>query len=181
MQINNLAHVITEVFYVPDLKKNLFKYRSTTGERISYPNPTQPMQSISPRERTHHCNHYVTQSHVCSSSNYHTTRSGSTMFSYVFSKSRSPVALLLWTSESWWSQNALYMVKGLPQLKSSSLFCEDCLVGKQHRHSFPQESTWRALQILQLVHADIYGPISPISNSNKRYLLTFTDDFSRKT
>jgi len=34
---------------------------------------------------------------------------------------------------------------------------------------------------LQLIHADICGPITPTSNSKKRYLLTFIDDFSRKT
>jgi transposase InsO family protein len=42
-------------------------------------------------------------------------------------------------------------------------------------------STWRASQILQLVHADICGPITPISKSKKRYLISFIDDFSRKT
>ena len=42
-------------------------------------------------------------------------------------------------------------------------------------------STWRASQILQLVHADICGPITPISNSKKRYLISFIDDFSGKT
>jgi len=31
------------------------------------------------------------------------------------------------------------------------------------------------------VHVDICGPITPISNSKKQYLITFTDDFSRKT
>lgn len=31
------------------------------------------------------------------------------------------------------------------------------------------------------MHADICGPITPISNNNKMYLLTFTDDFNRKT
>ncbi|VVA32898.1 Hypothetical predicted protein, partial [Prunus dulcis] len=60
------------------------------------------------------------------------------------------------------------MAKGLPQLKTPSKVCKDCLVGKQHRDSFPTMSTWRASQILQLVHADIYGPITPISNSKKR-------------
>ncbi|GJU72671.1 putative E3 ubiquitin-protein ligase XBAT35 isoform X1 [Tanacetum coccineum] len=44
---------------------------------------------------------------------------------------------------------------------------KDCLVGKQQRNLFPQESTWRASQVLELVHADICGPINPLSNSNK--------------
>ncbi|CAA7019510.1 unnamed protein product [Microthlaspi erraticum] len=33
---------------------------------------------------------------------------------------------------------------------------------------------------LQLVHSDICGPISPISESGKRYIINFIDDFSRK-
>nr|KYP58223.1 Retrovirus-related Pol polyprotein from transposon TNT 1-94 [Cajanus cajan] len=73
------------------------------------------------------------------------------------------------------------MVEGLPMLKSPSKLCKDCLIGKQHRDSFPMRSSWRASQILQLVHADICGPIKPISNSKKRYLLTCIDDFSQKT
>jgi len=32
-----------------------------------------------------------------------------------------------------------------------------------------------------LVHAEICVPITPISNSKKRYLITFIDDCSRKT
>ena len=71
-------------------------------------------------------------------------------------------------------------MRGLPYFDTSSRICEDCLVGKQQRNPFPRQSTWRASQILELVHADICGPISPISNSNKRYLITFIDDFSRK-
>lgn len=31
------------------------------------------------------------------------------------------------------------------------------------------------------MHADICGPINPISNSKKRYLISFIDDYSRKT
>jgi hypothetical protein len=38
-----------------------------------------------------------------------------------------------------------------------------------------------ASQKLELVHADICGPIKPTSNNNKRYFLSFIDDFSRKT
>jgi transposase InsO family protein len=33
---------------------------------------------------------------------------------------------------------------------------------------------------LELIHADIYGLITPTSNSNKRYILLFIDDYSRK-
>ena len=73
------------------------------------------------------------------------------------------------------------MVNGLPQLKSPLRLCKDCLTGKQQRYSFPRKGIWRASQILQLVHVDICGPIKPISNSKKRYLITFTNDFSRKT
>ena len=73
------------------------------------------------------------------------------------------------------------LVNGLPQFQAPLKVCEDCLVGKQRRNPFPKESTWRASQILQLVHADICGPINPTSNSKKRYLITFIDDFSRKT
>jgi transposase InsO family protein len=73
------------------------------------------------------------------------------------------------------------MVKGLPQIETPSRVCEECVIAKQHRKSFPQESNWRASHVLQLVHSDICGPMNPTSNSNKRYFITFTDDFSRKT
>lgn len=72
------------------------------------------------------------------------------------------------------------MVKGLPLLKTPTKVCSDCLVGKQHRDSIPKKSFWRATQKLQLVHADICGPVKPESNSRKRYMITFIDDFSRR-
>ena len=53
------------------------------------------------------------------------------------------------------------MVQGLSVLKAPSKVCKGCLIGKQQRDTFPKESTWRASQILQLIHADICGPITP--------------------
>ncbi|XP_020421230.1 uncharacterized protein LOC18775571 [Prunus persica] len=73
------------------------------------------------------------------------------------------------------------MMEGLPKINCPTEMCEDCIVGKQHRDSFPQGKAWRAEQILQLVHSDICGPINPTSNGNKRYFITFIDDYSRKT
>nr|GEY17382.1 hypothetical protein [Tanacetum cinerariifolium] len=54
------------------------------------------------------------------------------------------------------------------------------LGSKHHREPFPSKSTWRANKLLELVHADLCGPISPASNGDKRYNLCFIDDFSRK-
>lgn len=70
------------------------------------------------------------------------------------------------------------MVRGLPELQESSKVCDDCLKGKQHREVFPKESTWRASKVLELVHSDICGPITSESNSKKRYFITFIDDYS---
>ena len=72
------------------------------------------------------------------------------------------------------------MVRGLPQLKAPSKICTNCMVGKQHRDAIPKRSLWRASQRLQLVHANIYGPIKPVSNSKKRYFISFIDDYNRK-
>ncbi|KAG6396851.1 hypothetical protein SASPL_143008 [Salvia splendens] len=73
------------------------------------------------------------------------------------------------------------MVRGIPHLNTEGAEkCVSCLVGKQHRESIPKKSLWRSSRRLQLVHSDICGPISPTSNSDKRYILTFIDDFSRK-
>lgn len=73
------------------------------------------------------------------------------------------------------------MVVGLPNLKPTKELCTTCLTGKQHRESMPKKSSWRASKHLQLVHSDICGPITPASHSDKRYILSFIDDFTRKT
>ena len=72
------------------------------------------------------------------------------------------------------------MVNGLPQFEASKTVCTNCMVGTQHRNLIPKKSTWRASSKLSLIHADICGPITPISNSKKRYIISFIDDFSRK-
>ena len=73
------------------------------------------------------------------------------------------------------------MVCGLSQLSALSVTCTDCINGKQHQDRIPKKSTWRATQKLELIHADICGLITPTSNSNnKRYILIFIDDYSRK-
>lgn len=73
------------------------------------------------------------------------------------------------------------MVTGLPTILPTSKVCEECVVSKQQRSQFPNGKSWRAKDVLELVHSDICGPIKPSSSGGKRYLITFTNDFSRKT
>lgn len=72
------------------------------------------------------------------------------------------------------------LVTGLPELNISTELCVDCLKGKQHREPIPKKSTWRATERLELIHADLCGPISPASNTGKKYVFCLTDDYSRK-
>ena len=68
----------------------------------------------------------------------------------------------------------------MAQFSTSSVTCTDCINGKQHHDPIPNKSTWRSTQKLELIHADICGLITPISNINKRYILLFIDDYIRK-
>ena len=73
------------------------------------------------------------------------------------------------------------MVKGMPPINQPNQLCEGCLLGKHSRNAFPKESMTRAKGPLQLIHADLCGPIIPSSFGKNKYFLLFIDDFSRKT
>ena len=45
--------------------------------------------------------------------------------------------------------------------------------------TFPVGKAWRASKCLELVHADLRGPMSTKSPSGSQFFLPFTDDFSR--
>ncbi|SGZ28049.1 BQ5605_C026g10262 [Microbotryum silenes-dioicae] len=57
--------------------------------------------------------------------------------------------------------------------------CNACLASKAHRLPFPP-SSFHASEPLALVHSDVLS-FPEESFSHKRYLVTFVDDFSRKT
>lgn len=71
------------------------------------------------------------------------------------------------------------MVIGLPHIHHVEQICDGCLVGKQRRTSFPINASYRAEEVLDLVHGDICGPISPATPGCKRYFLLVVDDNSR--
>lgn len=65
-------------------------------------------------------------------------------------------------------------------LKLDSSLCETCAAGKITRLPFPKQSQ-RASSLLEIVHTDLCGPMRTTSLGGARYLLTFTDDYSRWT
>lgn len=73
------------------------------------------------------------------------------------------------------------MVKGFPDMKDLEGKCDDFLVGKKHKDNIPKQAIWRNSKKLELIHFDICGPITPLSNAGNKYFITFTDDYIRKT
>ena len=70
-------------------------------------------------------------------------------------------------------------MRGMPPIDEADCICEACLVGKKRRASSPHQALNRAETVLELVHADICGPISPPTSGGKHYFLLLVDDKRR--
>jgi len=183
VQINGTSHVITDVYYVPELKTNLLSLGQLQEKclAILFQNDT--------------CKIYHPDRGLILYTNMKSNR----MF-YLAASMTSQSLKYLQTEEATDKETQLWhkrfghlhfralnilankqMVIGLPQMKLPQTVCTTCLVGKQHRDFIPKQSSWRASAKLQLIHADVCGPISLASHSNKRYILNFIDDYSRKS
>jgi transposase InsO family protein len=71
------------------------------------------------------------------------------------------------------------MVDGLPPVEHVHQLCTDCVATKLKRRPFPAQAKRRADDILDLVHGDLCGPISPATPGGKSYFLLLVDDHSR--
>lgn len=182
LQISGVTQVISEVYYIPELKNNLLNIGQLQENGLAI--------------LIHHglCKLY----HSTRGLIMQTIMSANRMFVLLASsapKPKVPTCFQIVTEDETHMWHCRYghlsikglrtlhykrMVNGLPLLKALSKLCADCLVGKQYRDSIPKKSIWRATQKLQLVHADIWGPVKPESNSKERYLISFIDDYSRK-
>lgn len=56
--------------------------------------------------------------------------------------------------------------------------CETCLKNKSTRH-ISRTAAVKSTRILEKIHSDIAGPITPTSLGGNKYVITFTDDYSR--
>lgn len=70
------------------------------------------------------------------------------------------------------------MVCGIPKLMQPKGICEGCLMSKQVRKPFPSQTNFTAKGVLELIHGDICGPITP--RTRNKYYFLLVDDFSRK-
>jgi hypothetical protein len=57
-------------------------------------------------------------------------------------------------------------------------FCDVCVLTKQRRLPFPQQSSFRAKERLELMHGDLCGPVTPATPGGRRYFLLLVDDLS---
>ncbi|KAJ9547861.1 LOW QUALITY PROTEIN: hypothetical protein OSB04_020404 [Centaurea solstitialis] len=180
LEIDGKTQVITEVYYVPELKNNLLSLGQLQEKGLAI--------LIQDRE----CKIFHSRRGVIMRTRM-TTKRMFMVLAHVFL--HSPTCLSASTDEinDLWhkrydhlsntSMNLLQqkeLVRGLPKFKVSIGVCTSCVRWKQHRETIPKKSKWRATKKLQLIHSDICGPITPASHGNKRYVLTFIDDYSRK-
>ena len=74
------------------------------------------------------------------------------------------------------------LVKGLPKVSDHHIEkCRACQLGKQHKSSFKSKSHPSTSRCLQLLHIDLFGPISTASIGGNKYTLVVVDDYSRYT
>lgn len=71
------------------------------------------------------------------------------------------------------------MVVGMPRINQQEKVCEGCLMSKQARKKFPNKASYEAGEMLELIHGDLCGPITPETTSGYRYFFLLVDDFSR--
>lgn len=186
LRINGTSQVISEVFYCPELRNNLLSLGQLQERNLAI------LIKHGTCKIYHHTRGLIMQTQMSVNRMF-------ILFAEMESQkdtSDSAPACLAVTAEDqtelWHRRfghlnfgglrtlSSKNMVKGLPSLQATSKICTVCMVGKQHRESISQKSLWRATQRLQLIHADICGPITPESHSHKRYIITFIDDYSRK-
>ena len=72
-------------------------------------------------------------------------------------------------------------MKATGEFTGNTEVCEGCVLGKMTKTPFPKKSQSRGSAPLELVHTDLCGPMQEESHGGSRYVLTFTDDFSRYT
>lgn len=170
LNVSGVNHVITEVFF-PELKNNLLSKGQLQEKGLAILIQFRMCRIYHPHKgliiKTNMTANIMfvllAQSQAKKESYFHTTTQDLSHLWYCKYGDLSKKGLKTLQSKK--------MVRGLPQLSTSTVICSDSVKRKQHRDPIPKKSQWRATEKLQLIHADICGPITPASDSQKRYSL----------
>lgn len=60
------------------------------------------------------------------------------------------------------------MAHGLPAISHVSQFCDTCVLTKHRRAPFPTKAQYHEQEPLELVHGDLYGPMTPATPDGRR-------------
>ncbi|KAJ9542300.1 hypothetical protein OSB04_028806 [Centaurea solstitialis] len=71
------------------------------------------------------------------------------------------------------------LANGVLVLRHKDQVGEVCVIGKQHKHTFPKKTNYKSTNTLEVLHGDICGPIDPPTPAGNIYILVLVDDFSR--
>jgi hypothetical protein len=59
--------------------------------------------------------------------------------------------------------------------------CRACIEGKMHELPHPSKTIISSKRVLELLHMDLFDPLSHASRGGKKYCLVIVDDYSRYT
>lgn len=72
------------------------------------------------------------------------------------------------------------LVRGLNNVNINNIHCSSCSVSKSTKAPCKALGYRQTKNVLELIHSDLCGPMPIKSIGEARYILTFTDDYSRK-
>ena len=169
--------LLTDIYYIPELKSNIISLGQATEQGCDVRMKDNYLTLRDPSGRL------LTK----------VLRASNRLYK-VSLKVGSPICLLTKIKEEPWrwharlghisfktirNMAAQQMVQGFPEIAEVKQICNSCLVGKQTRHSFPSATSYRSSRALELLHADLCGPISPATPSHNRYTFVIIDDHTR--
>ncbi|GJW56712.1 zinc finger, CCHC-type containing protein [Tanacetum coccineum] len=169
--------IISQVYYIPDLKSNLFSLGQFTEIGCKVVMEDDEL-------RLYDMNHKIFMK---------VTRQRNRLYKTNL-KMGTPVCLLANLKEDTWLWHARLghlnfeslktmaqrnLVHGIPTIKHTTQVCDVCLIGKHNRAPFPKKTKARSTSPLDLVYGDLCGPITPPTPSGKKYIFLLVDDYSR--
>lgn len=174
---NGELRTMSDVYFIPDLKSNIISLGQATesgcdvrmkGENLTMHDSEGKLlvKTIRSRNRLYKVSMWIKET-MCL---YSTTTSDS---------SRWHARLGHINLETMKSMIQRELVIGVPHLNIEKQICVSCLLGKQTRQVFPQATAYRATRVLELIHGDLCGPITPNTLAGNKYVLVLIDDYSR--